>query len=172
MPKPTKPIARKAELRNKSELRSTSKPARVADLSNITPTRRKHKVVDADELHARLTVENRAQGHCEGCGRPGRCEWSHRIGRAQGGPWSVANGLWLCGDLTGGHCPPDANGSRSHGGGCHPWSHRNPVLAQQRGWILEPHQDPSLAPALVHGVGLVLLAADGGYLPYTEEDIA
>lgn len=122
--------------------------------------KRRRKTRTDAERDARDLVEARANNRCEGCGRPGRCEWSHRVARSQGGPFTAENGLWLCGDLTGGRAP-------TTGGGCHPWAHSatgRPV-AERRGWILRRHQNPALTPALVHPVGLVLLAADGGYIP-------
>lgn len=116
-----------------------------------------------EEDEARKLVELRSGGRCEGCGRPGPTEWAHRVSRAQGGPWTAANGLALCGDLTGGHAP-------TTGGGCHPWSHSaaGRPICEKRGWILRRRDDPTTTPALIAGRGLVLLDAAGGVTPYRE----
>lgn len=115
------------------------------------------------EDEARRLVELRAEGRCEGCNRLGPTEWAHRVSRAQGGPWTAANGLALCGDLTGGHAP-------TAGGGCHPWSHstKGRPICEKRGWILRRRQDPTTTPVLLAGRGLVLLDAAGGVTPYRE----
>lgn len=115
------------------------------------------------EVEARRLVELRSEGRCEGCNRPGPTEWAHRVSRAQGGPWTAANGLALCGDLTGGHAP-------TAGGGCHPWSHsaEGRPICEKRGWILRRRQDPELEPVLIAGRGWQYLTPDGMYRPVTD----
>lgn len=153
---------KRVPLERKSELRNT-KPLEAAQSLKRKPLVAKRPVVTPEEKLARELVEARSGLRCEGCGRPGPCEWAHRVGRAQGGPWTAENGLWLCGDLTGGHAP-------TSGGGCHPWSHSaagRPVC-EKRGWILRRNQDPLMTPVLIAGRGLVLLDAVGGVTPYRE----
>ena len=154
MPARRSPLVARSGLRRVTPLRASSPPPRSA----TAPRRRSG--MSPEEREARDLVAARAAGRCEGCGRPGVCEWAHRVGRAQGGPWRATNGLWLCGDLTGGHAP-------TTGGGCHPWSHSRAgrPVCERRGWILRHHHGPATTPVWIFGRGWVLLAADGSCTP-------
>lgn len=95
------------------------------------------------EREARAIVRARSNGVCEGCRRARATDWSHRVSRAQGGPWTPSNGLDLC--------HPD-----------HMWLHLNPAAAGELGWYLKSWQDPLTVPAVVGGLR-VLLDDEGQY---------
>jgi hypothetical protein len=120
-------------------------------IARRTPLAAKRKARTSDETSARRLVAARSQGVCEACGQRPASEWAHRVGKAQGGPWSADNGLHLCG--------PD---------GCHLWCHHNPEAARALGWMLLRSQDPLTVPVQHARYGLVLLTADGGWTPVEE----
>jgi hypothetical protein len=99
-----------------------------------------------EETHARALVWARALGSCEGCGRVGPLDWSHRKARSQGGAWCPSNGLAMCRDE-------------------HRWCHENPAMARSVGWMVRRNEDPAAIPALLHGIGWVRLTADGLIIP-------
>jgi len=98
------------------------------------------------EAHARLAVYRRSRAVCEVCGnRPGQ-SWHHRKNRSQGGRWTPANGLHVCGDGT---------------TGCHGWIGANPAESYKNGWLVRSTFDPAAIPVRYRG-RLVLLDDDGG----------
>lgn len=112
-----------------------------------TPFRPSKPTVTAAERSARKVVTARADGCCEGCGRPGPTDYSHRIGAGVGGPWHPANALAL---------------DRA----CHQWLHANPTKARlQRGWRLQSTDNFLTFPAWVYGLGWVLIDEAGEYVP-------
>lgn len=112
-----------------------------------TPFRPSKPTVTAAERSARKVVTARAEGRCEGCGRPGPTDYSHRIGAGVGGPWHPANALAL---------------DRA----CHQWLHANPTKARlQRGWRLQSTDNYLTFPAWVYGLGWVLIDEAGEYVP-------
>lgn len=86
------------------------------------------------EHRGRLVVSERSQGRCELCGAEGMGV-HHRLKRGQGGTWSPANLVRLCGSGT---------------TGCHGAIERHPALAQSLGlWLLRGADDePELEPML------------------------
>jgi hypothetical protein len=102
------------------------------------------------ERGARAAVTAGALGRCELCGRSGPTSWAHRVARGQGGRWTPANGVLLCGDGV---------------AGCHGWTHAHPDAARAGGWILPAGTDPTTAPVWLrspgHGTGWFLLTDDG-----------
>lgn len=91
------------------------------------PLRARRPVPGQVERDALDAVESRSQGDCETrCGRPGS-DWSHRVGKAQGGPWCPSNGLLLC-------------------RWCHSWCHRHPEHAVAAGLMLLSGSDPTVCP--------------------------
>jgi hypothetical protein len=156
--RPGKPPARTSELARSSGLARSG--FRVRTHAEIRASR---PPVTPEEKWARDTVRARAAGVCEGCGHAPAEQYSHRVGRGQLGPWHPANALHLCGDL----------GGRPGVLGCHLWATRERVMSRSVGWVLYSTDDFLTFPALLHGRGLVLLTADGGYLPVpTEGDAA
>lgn len=143
-------MRRGGPLRRKTRLSPAPLAAR---LTRRVQLRARRRAAGPEEKHARELVAARSGGSCEGCGRPGPIDWSHRVARSQGGPWSASNGLALC--------RPD-----------HEWAHANPVEARSVGWMLRRHEDPATAPALLHGVGWVLLGDDGSVTPIPSERTA
>lgn len=121
-----------------------------------TPFRPSKPTVTAAERSARKVVAARADGCCEGCGRPGPTDYSHRVGAGVGGPWHPANALALC--------------RRDHDFiGAFP--HRARV---ERGWRLQSTDNYLTFPAWVYGLGWVLIDEVGEYVPVRDipEEIA
>ncbi len=150
----TGPPERKTPLVSRSELPRTR-------IRTHAEFRAHRPVITPAERHARDAVTARAQGRCEGCGRHGQTEWSHRIARGRGGIWCPSNGIALCGSLA----------AVLSGGGdntCHHFCHDQPAMARSVGWIVRTNADPSTVPALLHGRGWTLLTADGLYVPAPE----
>lgn len=115
------------------------------------PTKR--PTVSPEERSARQVVKARAAGRCEGCGTTGPTDWSHRIGRAVGGPWCPTNGLALC---------------RVR---CHRRVGEDPTAARDElGWRLRSTDRPVELPARHWQMGFVLLDADGGMTPVDPDD--
>ena len=100
------------------------------------------------EREGRRLVRARSGGMCEVCGRRPATNWHHRVARSQGGRWSAANGLDVCGSGT---------------TGCHGMITVNPAMAKEAksGWSVYPTQDPAAVPVRLAGRGLVLLSDDG-----------
>lgn len=116
--------------------------------------RAKPQRVTPAEREARAVVTARSGGWCElgifCSGGAYATDWSHRIGRAQLGPWNAANGGDAC---------------RL----CHEWAQTHPTEARERtGWILRSTDDFLTFP-VHHAVhGWVQLRPDGSTRPATE----
>lgn len=153
-----KPLVRRTELRNKTELRSTSKPARVADLSRIKPLKATWKVLTSDELHARTLAHQRSNGVCEICDQARVTNLQHRLPEGQGGPTDVRNLLGVCG--------------MGNASGCHGRIHQGSTEAYANGWAVQSGagHDYRTTPVLLALHGFVLLTADGGTTPYVHEE--
>lgn len=95
------------------------------------------------EHEARALVYARAGGRCERCLVRHPTDYSHRVNRSQGGPWSPDNGTHLC------HA-------------CHMWIHANPNDANTDGWYLRSWQDPLTEPVHMRR-GLTWLTEIGTY---------
>jgi len=78
-----------------------------------------------NEIECRRTVNARSDGMCERCGQWGGTTLHHRRKRSQGGEWSAANCVSLCGHGT---------------AGCHGWVEAHPVAAEGEGWHVRPWQ--------------------------------
>ena len=108
----------------------------------------KPKISD-EEKQARALVRERSGGYCEmrlfGCWDVAM-DFSHRIGRGVGGPWSASNGLDAC---------------RM----CHNWCHMRPAEAKELGLMLEGWQDPTVEPVAYQNAGFVRLDDGGGIWP-------
>lgn len=85
------------------------------------------------EQRARAVVYARSQGRCEVCGRQAHTV-HHRVKRGQGGTWSPANLLHICGD-----------GTRY----CHGWIEQQPTHAMTLGLWVPTHADPRTTPAFI-----------------------
>jgi hypothetical protein len=99
------------------------------------------------EQIARRLVRERSGGMCEVCGVRPATNFQHRKNRSQGGQWSAANGLDVCGSGT---------------TGCHGFIHANPAKSYAAGWSVKGAFDESSMPVRTNR-GLVLLDAEGGY---------
>jgi len=105
----------------------------------------------ADERRARAIVAERSGGTCE-VRIPRVClgratNFQHRKNRSQGGEYSAANGLHVCGSGT---------------TGCHGYIHAHPAESYAEGWSVRSGQDPGREPVrLWHGV--VVLDESGGW---------
>lgn len=147
----TGPPERRTPLVNRTPLTSTTPLSRSTPLPRsrvrtLAEVRASRPTVSREEREARKLLAARSGGTCEGCGRAPATDYAHRVGKAQGGPWCPANALALCRR-------------------CHEWSHGTPTEARSVGWLLRSTDDPATFPALLHGRGLNLLTADGGYRP-------
>lgn len=105
-----------------------------------------------EEKTARELVRMRSGGWCEirltGClGRA--TDFSHRIRRSQGGPWTASNGLDAC---------------RM----CHHWCGMRDDEANGLGLTLKSYQDPTSVPVAYQNAGLVILCDDGYLWPVGE----
>jgi hypothetical protein len=90
------------------------------------------------EAKARSAMLGRGLGRCELCRRAEQVTASHRIGRAQCGPWTPPNVLGLCHD-------------------CHMWLTYERAVANAGGWILsERHhgEDLTEVPVWLNSSGL------------------
>lgn len=97
------------------------------------------------ERATRRIVSERSQATCELCGNwPGQSV-HHRKNRSQGGNWSPANGMHLCGDGT---------------TGCHGFITAHPTTSYQNGWLVRHAFTPAVIPVLYRGLW-VLLDDDG-----------
>ncbi|QHF24120.1 hypothetical protein GTU73_08920 [Rathayibacter sp. VKM Ac-2804] len=98
---------------------------------------------------ARLAVEARSAGMCEGCGLRRATEVHHRKFRSRGGDNAVENLLHLC-------------GSGNHSG-CHGAAHGSPPTPERCsaiGWAVRADEDPLAVPVIYRG-RLRHLTADG-----------
>lgn len=77
------------------------------------------------EKYTRSILRIRSDGLCERCGRHGTTV-HHRKNRSQGGRWTPANCVALCGD-----------GTR----GCHGWVTEHPEKAHEQGWTVWSFED-------------------------------
>jgi hypothetical protein len=139
---------RKAPLKGSSLSQKARKPI------NRKPMISRPRPVTPEEREARRLVAERSGGMCElgilCSGGSRAADWSHRIGRAQLGPWNAANG----GDA----CRP-----------CHSWAQTHPLRARlETGWILRSTDDYRATPVLHAVHGWVVLDSAGGYRPTTE----
>lgn len=100
------------------------------------------------ERDARRIVYGRSSGCCEVCGNHPGQSWHHRQNRSQGGRWTPANGLHVCGDGT---------------TGCHGWIGANPAESYEYGWLVRGHADP-LSESVLYRGRRVLLTDDGSVL--------
>jgi hypothetical protein len=80
-----------------------------------------------DERSTRQAVPNRSGGRCEMCGKPAT-NMHHRKNRSQGGRWSPANVLHLCGSGT---------------TGCHGYFTNHPNVAYLLGVSVRRNQEPA-----------------------------
>jgi hypothetical protein len=90
------------------------------------------------EAECRTLVRERSGGMCEArvkdvCKGPGM-SMHHRNKAGQGGAWTPANILHLCGDGT---------------TGCHGWIEANPASSRRKGLWLYRGQNPASSPALI-----------------------
>lgn len=99
------------------------------------------------EKDARLLVRQRSGGICEVCGVRPATNFQHRKNRSQGGTWSAANGLDVCGSGT---------------TGCHGAIHHSPKNAYAAGWSVHSTGDEATVPVKTH-YGLVLLDNNGSW---------
>lgn len=106
-------------------------------------SRRGSRGTRANEQKARRLVYARAGGRCEGCFMARPTDFSHRINRSQGGPWTAENGMHMCRP-------------------CHSWIGDQPLAAQAKGWHLESWQNPLTEPVLLR-TGRVWLTPIGTY---------
>lgn len=91
-----------------------------------------------NESEARRRVALRAAGRCELCRGTDSLTFAHRRSRGQGGGWSPANGLRLCGSGT---------------TGCHGWTEHNPDAAAAGGWrLVHDDRDPAVVPVWLNGL--------------------
>ena len=108
-------------------------------------------------MNVRRIVIERASRRCERCGRyirdGQRASVHHRLLRSQGGKDSPENCVLLCGSGT---------------TGCHGWVHANPAAAQEQGFIVRSHEDPSRVPILTPR-GLALIDQDYAWMPSVVE---
>ena len=120
-------------------------------LDRSVPSPRKAPTVTGAERAAKALVRKRSGGISEVTGNTVvRVDWSHRIGRAQGGPWAADNGVHMT--------------RLEHGWLTLP---KNRTLAEAGGWVLRSWQDPAEQWPVylpVHG-GWVLLHPDGTHSP-------
>jgi hypothetical protein len=81
-------------------MKRTAMPPRRQPMSRTgrVPTQRQ-AVASMAESQARAVVLARSGGVCEWHGTHGGTDWSHRLHRSHGGPWTPSNGLWLCHSL-------------------------------------------------------------------------
>lgn len=143
-------------LKRKTELKPKRVDSAVPGKSSVNPIKAKRPKVTQAEKDGKAGVKLRAEVEidgvvvrlCECCGDRRGAEWSHRIGRAQGGTWAVSNGLWACSK-------------------CHRWMHANPNAAKALGWHVHPEDDPLTVvvqyrgrKALLDNAGGVLFALE------------
>ena len=76
MPARRSPLVARSGLRRVTPLRASSPPPRSA----TAPRRRSG--MSPEEREARDLVAARAAGRCEGCGRPGVCEWAQSVNKS------------------------------------------------------------------------------------------
>jgi hypothetical protein len=96
------------------------------------------------EQPTRAAVANRSGGYCElGCGRRAT-NMHHRKNRSQGGQWSPANILHLCGSGT---------------TGCHGYYTNHPAEAKRLGVSVLPSEQPAEIPVRTPA-GLLWLSDD------------
>lgn len=105
-----------------------------------------------EEKLARALVRARSGGWCEmrlaGC-LGLATDFSHRIRRSQGGPWTASNGLFACRV-------------------CHTWCGMRDDEANLLGLTLKSWQDPTVEPVAYQNAGLVVLDDLGGLWPVGE----
>lgn len=137
--------------------RRTSLVAR-AGLTNTAPLQRTPMVRAVKRTgpvtSVRALVAKRDCQTCVVCGGPSTNQ-HHRQNRGSGGSSlaainSPANLLSVCGSGT---------------TGCHGWIESHRTGAEAAGYIVRRPTDPASVPVRVHGVGLVLLTADGRRIP-------
>lgn len=102
------------------------------------------------ENSARLGVRRRSGGACEVCVTEKATNFQHRLAAGQGGPWTVPNGMDVCG-----------NGNLD---GCHGRIHQNPKLAVYNGWTVNSWDNPEKKQVLRRGEW-VWLRPDGSTPP-------
>ena len=109
-----------------------------------------------EEKQARALVRVRSGGWCEmrltGC-LGEATDFSHRVGRGQGGPWTASNGLDAC---------------RM----CHSWCGMRDDEANSLGLTLKSWQDPTVVPVAYQNAGFVVLDNLGYLWPVLDEEIA
>ena len=117
-----------------SPLPRTRLPVVPVQRREVAPSRpRKPSRPPSDPLErlARQTVTQRSGGVCEAAGCwEAATDWSHRVARSQGGPWTASNGVHLC---------------AAHHRACH----AHPALAVAAGLHLRSWQSPWLEPAWI-----------------------
>ncbi len=103
------------------------------------------------------TLEDRAKGRCEGCGKTVDTQLHHRLYKGRGGRGTVVNGISLCG--------------LGNAAGCHGIAHT--AEGEARGWSVRSGYDPAEVPALVFVNGRqewVRFLPDGDHVPVPEPD--
>lgn len=98
------------------------------------------------EKECRRIVKERSEGFCERCCRGTALTLHHRKKRSQGGGWTAANCVMLCGHGT---------------VGCHGWVEHNPDAAALTGWHVRPWDEPSEVRVLYRGSDWAYLLSDG-----------
>jgi|SRR6516164_2209433 len=98
-----------------------------------------------DERKCRSLLRERAGGMCERCGRYGGLTLHHRRKKSQGGQFTPANCVMLCGSGTTGD---------------HGWVEGNPNDAEWEGFHVRPWRDPAAAAVKYRG-RWVFLTEDG-----------
>lgn len=102
----------------------------------------------ADEKRTRNLLNTRSDGLCERCGRQGH-SLHHRRKRSAGGPYTLSNCVWVCGDGV---------------QGCHGWIEHNPDAARVEGFHVRSFEKEQEVPVLILGEK-VLLGDDGSKTP-------
>lgn len=145
-----KPLKRSTPLRSRTQLTRSTPAQRATHLTRVAVARRRARVTP-EERHARKVVKARAEGRCEGCGKHGPTDYSHRVGEGVGGPWAPSNAMALC------RYP------------CHNDLHRYPLEARTKGWYLRSHENFRTIPVRHAWLGRVLLLDDGTTIRYERE---
>lgn len=118
---------------------------------------RAEAVKNPGESRTRKLVAVRSGGVCERCGLRDAESVHHRLKKSQGGRWSPANCVAVCGD-----------GVR----GCHGYIEEHPDAAFAEGFHVRPWCDPKSVAIHSDRHGHALLTDDGRVLPASTEQAA
>lgn len=152
--KQRKPLQRRTGLRATTSLPRPTESMR--GRAPVKPRRAGEPAESTLERIARKLVRERSGGLCEMCGALPATNFQHRQNRSQGGQWTSANGLDVCGSGT---------------TGCHGRIHANPATAMRKGWTVSREHDPVEVPVFLRRFGLVLLDNEGGYRTLDDNEI-